>query len=167
MKRLVIALAAVLAAESTTPALPPLTMAVLGSLQTGGLRNAEPRIAEINAYDPSGKRVYIVNPETGVLDVIDITAPTSPVKAPSLDIVAACETALGKAGCPVEAGIEPNSVAIFGNLLAVAVGNDVKTSNGHAVFFRLNGANRHVSWPFTRLEPCPTRSRSPRMVLTL
>ena len=25
--------------------------------------------------------------------------------------------------------------------MAVAVGNDVKTSNGHAVFFRLNGAN--------------------------
>ena len=55
----------------------------------------------MNVYDPSGKRVYIVNPEAGILDVIDITAPTSPVKAPSLDIVAACETALGISRVPI------------------------------------------------------------------
>lgn len=62
MKRLAIALIAVLAAVSTAPAVPPLTMTVLGTLQTGGLRDEDPRIAEINAFDPSGQRIYVVNP---------------------------------------------------------------------------------------------------------
>jgi len=48
---------------------------------------------------------------------------------------------LGAAGCPVETGSEPNSVAIFGDLMAVAVANAVRTSNGHAVFFELNGTS--------------------------
>lgn len=30
---------------------------------------------------------------------------------------------------------EPNSVAIHGNLLAVAAANAIRTENGHAVFF--------------------------------
>ena len=102
MKKLVIALTAVLAAVSTSPAIPPLTMTPIGTLQTGGLRDEDPRIAEINAYDPSSRRVYIVNPEGGVLDVIDISTPGNPVKAPSVDFVAACNLALGSADCPVE-----------------------------------------------------------------
>lgn len=75
MRKLLFAVVAVFAAVSTAPAVPPLTMTVIGSLQIGGVRDADPRIAAINAYDPSGKRVYVVNPEAGVLDVIDITAP--------------------------------------------------------------------------------------------
>jgi hypothetical protein len=75
VRKLLFAVVAVFAAVSTAPAVPPLTMTVIGSLQIGGVRDADPRIAAINAYDPSGKRVYVVNPEAGVLDVIDITAP--------------------------------------------------------------------------------------------
>ena len=141
MKRLAIALIAVLAAVSTAPAVPPLTMTVLGTLQTGGLRDEDPRIAEINAFDPSGHRIYVVNPSGGVLDVIDVSTPTSPLRAASLDIVTVCEAALGAASCPVEEHSEPNSVVILGNLMAVAIANAVRTSNGHAVFFELNGIN--------------------------
>jgi hypothetical protein len=102
VKKLVIAMTAVLAAVSTAPAVPTLTLTPLGTLQTGGLRDEDPRIAEINAYDPAGRRIYIVNPEAGVLDVIDISTPGNPVKSPSVDIVAACDLALGSAHCPVE-----------------------------------------------------------------
>ncbi len=81
MKKLVIAMTAVLAAVSTAPSQPTLTLTPLGTLQTGGLRDEDPRIAEINAYDPTGQRVYVVNPEAGVLDVIDISTPGNPVKS--------------------------------------------------------------------------------------
>ena len=61
-----------------------------------------------------------------------------------LDLVTACEDVLGADACPIEAGNEPNGVAVSGNLLAVAVGNPVRTNNGHAVFFELQGTAKPV-----------------------
>ena len=45
--------------------------------------------------------------------------------------------ALGAAACPLRLGLEPNSVAVHGRWLAVAVANAPKTDNGHAVFLEL------------------------------
>jgi hypothetical protein len=52
-----------------------------------------------------------------------------------------CSVALGDR-CPVADGSEPNSVAINGHLMAIAVTNAVRTDNGHAVFYWLRG--RHA-----------------------
>jgi DNA-binding beta-propeller fold protein YncE len=113
----------------------------LSSLKTGAFRTDDPRIAEINAFDPAGQRIYVVNPLTGRLDVIDAGNPASlaPATPSSVNIVAACEAALGP-DCPLSPGGEPNSVAIHGRLMAVAVGSPVRTDHGHAVFFELHGA---------------------------
>ena len=56
----------------------------------------------------------------------------------SIDIPLACQAVLGL-DCPVPAGSEPNSVAIHGNLMGIAVANAVRTANGFAVFFELQG----------------------------
>ena len=139
MRMGVAALALTLAAIPIVPAGAQLFMTPIGTVKTGVMRGEDPRIAEINAYDAGGRRIYIVNPQAGRLDVIDAANPAAPVPTPSLDIVAACQGVLG-AACPVLPGSEPNSVAIHGDLMAVAVANAVRTDNGHAVFFRLRGA---------------------------
>jgi hypothetical protein len=114
-------------------------MTPLGTVRTGVLRAEDPRIAEINAYDALARRIYVVNPMAGKLDVINMKDPAAPEQVESVDIVASCQSALG-ASCPVLAGAEPNSVAIHGLLMAVAVGNAVRTDNGHAVLYFLRGA---------------------------
>lgn len=118
------------------------SLSVLSSVKSGPMRGDDPRIAEINAFDPIGRRVYVVNPLSGQLDVLDASDPAAmtPATPPSLDIVAACQEALGL-DCPVAPGSEPNSVAISGGRMAVALGSPVRTDNGHAVFFELQGAD--------------------------
>jgi len=138
MKKLVVSSLLVFAMVGTAPAQVSLTP--LGTVKTGLFRDADPRMAEINAYDATGKRIYVVNPTDGVLDVIDAANPSAPVDVGSVFIVTACQAAMG-AACPVLLGSEPNSVAIYGNLMAVAVANAVRTNNGHAVIFELQGVN--------------------------
>jgi hypothetical protein len=136
MKKLVVALVASFAAVSAVPASAPFSMVPIGTTKTGLIRGEDPRIAEINAYDAFGRRIYVVNPLGGQLDVIDLQDPTAPVQASSVNIVADCQQALDTE-CPILVGSEPNSVAIHGFLMAVAVANAVRTDNGHAVFYLL------------------------------
>lgn len=119
----------------------PVSLTPLSSLKTGAFRADDPRVAEINAFDAAGRRIYVVNPLDGRLDVIDASSPAAliPATPASLDVVLACQAAMGL-DCPVQAGAEPNSVAIHGRLLAVALGNPVRTDHGHAVFLELQGA---------------------------
>lgn len=134
------AVAATLLAAAPLATAGPLSLTPVGTVKTGPFRSADPRVAEINAFDPSGKRIYVVNPLSTRLDVINAPDPTAPVQAAAVDIIADCTTALG-AACPVLPGAEPNSVAIHGRHMAVAVANAVRTGNGHAVFYELNGAS--------------------------
>jgi hypothetical protein len=53
MKPLVIAVAGFFVLVGTTPASSPISLTPLGTLKTGPLRPDDPRIAEINAYDPT------------------------------------------------------------------------------------------------------------------
>jgi hypothetical protein len=122
------------------PAAPPptLTLTPIGTVRTGLVRAEDPRVAEINAFDEVSRRIYIVNPQEGRLDVLDARDPLAPVATTPVDIVSACTAALGSA-CPVLRGSEPNSVAIDGVLMAVAVAHATRTEKGHAVFFKLRG----------------------------
>jgi hypothetical protein len=76
--RLVTALALAIATLSIAPVRALLVLTPLGTVKTGVLRGEDPRIAEINAFDASGKRIYVVNPMGGVLDVIDAANPLTP-----------------------------------------------------------------------------------------
>jgi DNA-binding beta-propeller fold protein YncE len=118
----------------------PVSLTVLSTLKTGVVRGDDPRVAEINAFDAVGRRIYVVNPLNSRVDIIDASSPAALTQAVpgSIDIAAACQAVLGL-DCPVPAGSEPNSVAIHGNLMGVALANTVRTENGFAVFFELQG----------------------------
>jgi 2',3'-cyclic-nucleotide 2'-phosphodiesterase/3'-nucleotidase/5'-nucleotidase len=143
MKKIAIALFLSIVTLAMAPAESSLSLRPLGTVKSGPIRTEDPRIAEVNAYDPLGRRIYVVNPLDGRLDVIDATDPGSPSQAAPVNIVADCQAALA-AACPVLVGSEPNAVAIAGSVMGIAVGNAVRTNNGHAVFYELRGADAPV-----------------------
>jgi DNA-binding beta-propeller fold protein YncE len=135
----ILALALVLSLAALPAAAQSLTLTALGSVKTGPFRGDDPRVAEINAYDAVAQRLYVVNPFSSRVDVIDASNVNAPSAAAPLVPLVECQAALA-AACPLRPGLEPNSVAIHGDLLAVAVANNPRTDNGHAVFFELQGA---------------------------
>lgn len=85
----------------------------------------EESASEIVAYDPKTQRLFTVNAAEGIIDVLDISTPSSPEPLFSIDVSTW--------------GSFPNSVAVHNGLVAVAVENQVKTDNGQAVFFDADG----------------------------
>jgi DNA-binding beta-propeller fold protein YncE len=78
--------------------------------------------AEISAYDPATKQLFVVNNANGsVIDVIDFSTPTALVYVKSIDIAS------------YGAGV--NSVAVKNGLLAAAIEATTKTDNGKVVVF--------------------------------
>ncbi|GAA2267903.1 hypothetical protein GCM10009853_021460 [Glycomyces scopariae] len=131
-KRLLVpALAVGLAALAVpVPALaqdgPVLDLSVLGTYSTGVFAEGA---AEIVAYDPETKRVFAVNAEAGVVDVLDVSDPANPVKHAVIDAAAALDAA----------GATVNSVAVNGGRVAVAVEAPEKTDPGWVAFFDTDG----------------------------
>jgi hypothetical protein len=118
----------------------PVSLALLSTLKTGPFRSDDPRVAEINAFVADGQRIYVVNPLNGRLDIIDAGDPAAltPAVPATINIALVCQAVLGL-DCPVPVGSEPNSVAIHGSLMGMALANAVRTDNGFAVFFELQG----------------------------
>jgi hypothetical protein len=79
--------------------------------------------AEIVAHDPATQRLFVVNAQSGNVDVLDIRVPGTPEKLFSIDL-----------------GGVVNSVAVHKGLMAAAVEADPKTQPGRAVFFDAEGA---------------------------
>lgn len=80
--------------------------------------------AEIPAFDSASQRLFVVNAEQGVLDVLDFSDPQHPEKIGSLSV--------GE----VAPGAEVNSVAVKNGLVAIAIEADPKTDNGFAALYR-------------------------------
>jgi hypothetical protein len=81
--------------------------------------------AEITAYDPLSKRLFVVNGANASVDVLDLSNPTLPILVGSL-------TALSLA--PGLANV--NGVAVFNGVVALALEASVKTDNGAVVWVR-------------------------------
>jgi len=77
--------------------------------------------AEITAYDPASKRLFVVNGANGTADVLDLSNPAAPKLAGTLNV-----TALG-------GGV--NSVAVHDGLVALAIEATVKTNPGVVAFY--------------------------------
>jgi DNA-binding beta-propeller fold protein YncE len=138
MKTHVLLSAVFVAAFASSAAAQSLSLTALGTVKSGPFRADDPRVAEINAYDATARRIYVVNPLMGRIDTIDASNAALPVPGAPLLPLVECQAVLA-AACPLRAGLEPNSVAIHGNLLAIAATNNPRTDNGHAVFFELRG----------------------------
>jgi len=81
--------------------------------------------AEITAYDPATKQLYLVNAISANLIVLDINNPSNPTL---------------KSQIPLNNwGAVANSVSVYNGLVAVAVEANPKTNNGNVVFFDANG----------------------------
>lgn len=69
--------------------------------------------SEISAFDPTTKKLFIVNPEEDEISVLNLTDVTTPIKLTSISLTG-----------------NPNSVAVYNGILAVAVENNNKQANG-------------------------------------
>jgi hypothetical protein len=88
--------------------------------------------AEITAYDKVSDRIFVVNAQNGKIDVFNNLTASTPTLAQSLELgvlINGFDNTIAVADVK-----EPNSVAVNGDLIAVAVANADKTKNGWALF---------------------------------
>lgn len=112
-----------------------IALSFLGRFETGEFDESA---AEIVDYDPATRQAFVVNANSGRVDILDINAPQMPTLVTSLDVatdIVAAVPSLGDAGALGAA----NSVAVSGNTLAVAVEADVKQDNGYVAFYQTDG----------------------------
>ena len=81
--------------------------------------------AEISAYDPQTKRLYIVNAFNNAIDILNLDDPTNPVFVSSIDLNS------------IGGGV--NSVAVKNGTIAVAIANESKEESGKVAFYSPNG----------------------------
>lgn len=95
--------------------------------------NFDESAAEIVAFDPATDLAYLVNSNAGLIDVVDLSSPMTPVIANSLDVAA---DVAADVGSPM-GGV--NSVDVDDDLIVVAVEADPKTDNGYVAFYNTEG----------------------------
>ena len=80
--------------------------------------------AEIVDFDPQTNTTFVVNANSGQVDLIDTSSPSTPNLSASLDVAGDVAGAVdGLAASDLGAA---NSVAVYGNTLAVAIEADTK-----------------------------------------
>ncbi|MBC8098202.1 MAG: choice-of-anchor I family protein, partial [Armatimonadetes bacterium] len=99
-----------------------LTLTPLGSYNTNTFAEGG---AEIVAYDAATSTLFVVNGASKTIDLIDITDPTAPALKSQIDV-----TAYGDGS---------NSVAVYGDLVAVAIQADPSQEPGVVAFFTTAG----------------------------
>src|SRR5690606_3072229 len=94
----------------------------LGTYTTGVFAEGA---AEIVAYDPDTKRLFVVNAQAATADVLDISDPTDRGLENTIDVT--------------NYGAVAISVAVHNGVVAVAIEADPKTDPGAVVFFDTDG----------------------------
>ncbi|WGO98654.1 choice-of-anchor I family protein [Saccharophagus degradans] len=94
--------------------------------------------AEIVAYDAATEQVFVVNANSGMVDVLDISEPSLPVLVSSLDLGTDIAAALSSVASADALGAA-NSVAVKNGVVAVAVEASNKQANGYIAFYQADG----------------------------
>lgn len=102
-----------------------ISLKALGTHKTGIFNEGA---SEIVAHDPATQRVFVINADAAVVDVLDISDPANPTLTSSIDV----SSDIGANG-----GI--NSVDVKNGIVAVAVENHDPTLNGFVVFYDTDG----------------------------
>jgi len=102
---------------------------------TSGIFDAS--AAEIVTFDSESQQTFVVNADSGQIDILDSSSITAPTLTTSLNIAADLQTAtvitnLSEVGAA-------NSVAVSNGLIAVAVEAGTKTDDGWIVFYKVAG----------------------------
>ncbi len=99
-----------------------ITLTQIGRYSAGPSTVADEPRAEITAFDPASKRLFSINLNLRQLDILDLSAPETPVPVQSVAL-----------------GGKPNSVAVHHGIVAVAVEGAQKTDPGSVKFFTASG----------------------------
>lgn len=106
--------------EQIEPTPETIKLSVLGHYKTNIFAESA---AEIPAYDAASKRLFVVNAQKGLVDVLDASKPEQPVHIAELS------------ARDYLADSEVNSVAVQNGIVAIAVQAKNKTDTGLVVFF--------------------------------
>jgi hypothetical protein len=99
--------------------------------------NFDESAAEIVAYHSDSKTAYLVNSNSKVVDVVDLSDVTAPTITSTLDVAGDVETAVDALS---EGGLGAvNSVDVSGDHLAVAIEADTKQDIGYIAFYNVDG----------------------------
>ena len=101
----------------------------LGTLATGIFDDGA---AEIVAYDPGTKRLFVVNGANATIDVLDISDPSNPTALTPIDVTI-------WDGMGVNEDAKANSVAVHDGLVAAAIENVNTQAPGAVLFFDADG----------------------------
>jgi DNA-binding beta-propeller fold protein YncE len=104
-------------ADASDPTPGTITLEKIGQF-TGGGAGA----AEITAFDPVSRRLFVVNGALGTVDVLDLKDPTTPTRVDVISVSAI--------------GAGANSVAAHNGIVAIAVEGHVRTDPGSVAFHR-------------------------------
>lgn len=113
-----------------------IALTFLGRFETGVFDQSA---AEIVDYDPATRQVFVVNANSGLIDVIDISSPSTPTLVTEIDVAAdIAANAMDSELVPALGAV--NSVAVSGNTLAAAIEADNKQGNGYVAFYQTDGS---------------------------
>lgn len=107
----------------------------LGRYESGEFDEAA---AEIVSYDAATSTAFVVNANSGMVDMLDLASPATPVLAGSLDVAADIAAAVEAVASANDLGAA-NSVSVSGNTVAVAVEAGDKQANGYVAFYQTDG----------------------------
>ena len=102
--------------DDAEPTPKTLTLEKIGSFDGAALG-----AAEITAFDPASKRLFVVNGANGTVDVLDLSNPAAPTRVGVINVAAL--------------GAAVNSVAVSDGLVALAIEAAPKTSLGRVAFY--------------------------------
>ena len=100
---------------------------------TSGIFDAS--AAEIVTFDSDSQQTFVVNADSGQIDILDSSSITAPTLTTSLNIAADLQTATVITSSS-EVGAA-NSVAVSNGLIAIAVEAGTKTDDGWIVFYKV------------------------------
>ncbi|MEM7642888.1 MAG: choice-of-anchor I family protein [Pseudomonadota bacterium] len=103
-------------------------LSVLGTFATGIFDEGA---QEIPAFDPETARLFVTNGDANTIDVLDISDPTTPTLAFTIDVGALAAEIPGADGV--------NSVAVANGIVAAAIANEDDTAPGFVAFFDADG----------------------------
>ena len=110
------------------------SLALLGRYQSGSFDESA---AEIVDYDATLQRAYVVNAQSGGIDVLDASAPNLPILEESWDVAADVAAAID--GLEVAGLGAANSVAVSAGRVAVAIEASPKQNDGYVAFYTTAG----------------------------
>ena len=99
--------------------------------------NFDESAAEIVSYHAGSKTAFLVNSNSGAVDVVDLSDVTSPTITLQIDVAGDVETAVADLSDGDLGGV--NSVRVSGDHMAVAVEADTKQDTGYIAFYNVDG----------------------------